>query len=142
MTSKSDPGTTELIICTTCRPAENPREQRAAGDILLEAVQAAQAFGEQPEWAVIHVRGVACTAGCSRACTVAFQAPGKHSFQFGDLIPSEDAARQLLDCAVMHSRAPDGNLPRDARPALLRSGILCRLPPTRSPAESNHDTSR
>lgn len=142
MTSKSDPGTTELIICTTCRPAENPREQRAAGDILLEAVQAAQAFGEQPEWAAIHVRGVACTAGCSRACTVAFQAPGKHSFQFGDLIPSEDAARQLLDCAVMHSRAPDGNLPRDARPALLRSGILCRLPPTRSPAESNHDTSR
>ncbi len=142
MTPKSNPGTTELIICTTCRPAENPREQRAAGDILLEAVQAAQAFGEQPEWAVIHVRGVACTAGCSRACTVAFQAPGKHSFQFGDLIPSEDAARQLLDCAVMHSRAPDGNLPRDARPALLRSGILCRLPPTRSPAESNHDTSR
>lgn len=142
MTPKTDLSTTELIICTTCRPAENTRDQRAAGDILLEAVQTAQAFGDQPEWAAIHVRGVACTAGCSRACTVAFQAPGKHSFQFGDLAPSEDAARQLLDCAVMHFRAPDGNLPRDARPALLRSGILCRLPPTRSSAESNHDAGR
>lgn len=87
MTPKSDRSTTELIICTTCRPAENTRDQRAAGDILLEAVQTAQAFGDQPEWAAIHVRGVVCTAGCSRACTVAFQAPGKHSFQFGDLTP-------------------------------------------------------
>ncbi|MDO9203059.1 MAG: DUF1636 domain-containing protein [Hydrogenophaga sp.] len=120
---------TELIVCTTCRPAGNPREQRAAGDLLYEAVQAEQAFGEQPEWAHIQVRGVACTAGCSRACTVAFQAPGKHSYQFGDLAPAADVARQLLDCAVLHHRAPDGNLARDARPPLLRNGILCRLPP-------------
>lgn len=125
---------TELIICTTCRPAGNPREQRAAGDILLEAVQAAQAFGDQPGWAAVQVLGVACTAGCSRACTVAFQAPGKHSYQFGDLTPAEDTARQLLDCAVLHHQSSDGNLPRDARPSLLRSGILCRLPPTRTMA--------
>jgi predicted metal-binding protein len=121
---------TELIICTTCRPAGVPRDQRAPGDLLFEAVQAEQAFGEQPEWAAVRVRGVACTAGCSRACTVAFQAPGKHSYQFGDLAPAEGVARQLLDCAVMHHRAPDGNLARDARPPLLRNGILCRLPPT------------
>jgi predicted metal-binding protein len=121
---------TELIICTTCRPADNPREQRAAGDLLLEAVQAEQAFGDQPAWAHIQVRGVACTAGCSRACTVAFQAPGKHSYQFGDLAPADGVARQLLDCAVLHHQAADGNLARDARPPLLRNGILCRLPPT------------
>ena len=121
---------TELIICTTCRPAGNPREQRAAGDLLFEAVQAEQAFGDQPEWAHIQVRGIACTAGCSRACTVAFQAPGKHSYQFGDLAPAKGVARQLLDCAVLHHLAPDGNLARDARPPLLRNGILCRLPPS------------
>ncbi len=121
---------TELIICTTCRPADNPRDQRAAGDILLEVVQAEQAFGDRPEWAAVQVRGVACTAGCNRACTVAFQAIGKHSYQFGDLRPAEDTARALLDCAVLHQHSPDGNLARDARPVLLRNGILCRLPPT------------
>jgi len=120
---------TELIICTTCRPTGNPRGQRAAGDLLYEAVQAEQAFGDQPDWARIQVRGVACTAGCSRACTVGFQAPGKHSYQFGDIVPAEGVARQLLDCAVLHHRAPDGYLSRDARPPLLRNGILCRLPP-------------
>lgn len=121
---------TELIICTTCRPGGNTRDQRAAGDILFEAVQAAQARGDRPDWAAVRVRGQACTAGCSRACTVAFQAPGKHSYQFGDLSATADAARALLDCAVLHDRSPDGTLARDARPALLRSGILCRLPPT------------
>jgi predicted metal-binding protein len=121
---------TELIICTTCRPADNPREQRAAGELLLESVQAQQTFGERADWAAVRVRGVACTAGCSRACTAAFQAMGKHSYQFGDLRPSADTARQLLDCAVLHQRSPDGGLARDARPPLLRSGMLCRLPPT------------
>ncbi|MBV2216701.1 MAG: DUF1636 domain-containing protein [Diaphorobacter sp.] len=127
---------TELIICTTCRPADNPRDQRAAGDILFEAVRAEQAFGENPAWAAVRVRGVACTAGCSRACTVAFQAPGKHSYQFGDLSPATDTARQLLDCAVLHYHSPDGTLARDARPSLLRNGMLCRLPPVLFPPGS------
>ena len=121
---------TELIICTTCRPADNPREQRAAGELLLEAVQAEQAFGDHPDRDAVRVRGVACTAGCSRACTVAFQAAGKHSYQFGDLRPGADTARQLMDCAVLHHQSPDGMLARDSRPSLLRNGMLCRLPPT------------
>ncbi len=133
---------TELIICTTCRTAETPREQQAAGEILFHAVQAEQAFGGRPEWAAVQVLGVACTAGCSRACTVAFQAPRKHSYQFGDLCPGEESARALLDCAVLHHLSPDGNLPRDARPTLLRNGILCRLPPYRSPAEDTHEADR
>jgi predicted metal-binding protein len=65
---------------------------------------------------------------------VAFQAAGKHSYQFGDLAPSSALARQLLDCAALHHLAPDGSLARDARPPLLRNGILCRLPPLETPA--------
>lgn len=128
---------TELIVCTTCRPASNPRDQRAAGDVLLEFVQAEQAFGQHGEWQVIEVRGVACTAGCSRACTVAFQAPQKYSYQFGDLVPTQEAARQLLDCAVLHHQSPDGTLMRDQRPELLKNGILCRLPPVLSSTDAS-----
>ena len=125
---------TELIICTTCRPAGNPREQRAAGDVLYETVLAEQAAAHRPGWDAVRVRGVACTAGCSRACTVALQAPGKHSYQFGDLTPASDVAQQLLDCDVLHHLAPEGNLARNDRPPLLRNGILCRLPAPLQPA--------
>lgn len=121
---------TELIICTTCRTADTPRDQRAAGDILLEAVQAAYAFGDQPEWAQVKVRAMACLSGCSRSCTAAYQAAGKHSYLFGDLAPTDEVARQLLDCAVLHHQTADGNLPRDKRPAALVPGMIARLPPT------------
>lgn len=120
---------TELIICTTCRTIDTPREHRAAGDILLEAVQAAQAFGEQPKWAMVTVRAMACLSGCSRSCTAAFQAQGKHSYLFGDLAATDDVARQLLDCAVLHFLTPDGVLLRESRPLALVSGMIARLPP-------------
>lgn len=120
---------TELIICTTCRTTNTPREQRAAGDILLEAVQAAQAFGDQPKWATVKVRAMACLSGCARSCTAAFQAPGKHSYLFGDLAATDDVAQQLLDCAVLHYLAPEGTLPRESRPAALVGGMIARLPP-------------
>lgn len=120
---------TELIICTTCRPLHQPREQRASGELLLEVVQAEQAFGGRPDWAAVQVRGVACLAGCSHACTAAFQAAGKYSYQFGDLNPQAETARQLLDCAVLHQQVADGSLAHEVRPPLLRNGMLCRLPP-------------
>lgn len=120
---------TELIICTTCRTAETPRGERAAGEALLESVQALHAFGDQPEWSQVQVRGTACMSGCSRSCTVAFQAPGKFSYLFGDLTPDNACAHALLDAAVLHHRTPDGVLNRDQRPQALRNGILCRLPP-------------
>ena len=120
---------TELIICTTCRTVDTPRDQRAAGDILLEAVQAAQAFGDQPEWAQVQVRAMACLSGCSRSCTAAYQSVGKHSYLFGDLAATDDVARQLLDCAVLHHQTADGNLPRDKRPAALVPAMIARLPP-------------
>ena len=121
---------TELIICTTCRTVDTPRDQRAAGDILLEAVQTAKAFGDRTEWAPVQVRAMACLSACSRSCTAAYQAAGKHSYLFGDLAVTDDVARQLLDCAVLHHQTADGILPRDKRPSALVPGMIARLPPT------------
>ena len=121
---------TELIICTTCRPAGHPREQQAPGERLLEAVQAAHAKDGGYAWSDVRPRGMACMAVCSRACSVAFQSPGKHSYLFGDLAPDDDTARQLLDCAALHARTADGSLVREQRPERLRRGMLARLPPS------------
>lgn len=118
--------TTEVIVCTTCRPPGASRDEPAAGALLFEAVQAAQGRGAEP---LVRVRGMACLSSCSRACSVAFQAPGKHTYLFGDLVPDAETAEHVLVCAGLHAAASDGNLLRNERPARLRSGILARLPP-------------
>ena len=120
--------TTELIVCTTCRPPGASREGLAAGEELLDAVFWAQADGPASAMASVRVRGVACLGGCSRACTVALQAPGKASYLFGDLAPDAETARQVLQCAALHAATADGQLPRQARPERLRGGLLARLP--------------
>ena len=127
--AKGVPATTELTICTTCRPAGVSRDVPAAGEALLEAVQIATWDLDAAVQARIRVRGLACMSGCSRACTVALQAPGKYTYYFGDLVADGITAAQVLACAQLHADSVDGNLLRKDRPERLRSGILARLPP-------------
>jgi predicted metal-binding protein len=143
-TAASELATTDIVVCTTCRPAGTPREQTAPGQLLYDAVQAAlqphaEAAAEQGAAAPVApqprltLRGLACMSGCDRACTVALQAPGKFSYYFGDLRADAETAAQLIACAQLHRDSGDGSLLRNARPERLRSGILARLPPV-SPA--------
>lgn len=127
------PRITEVIVCTTCRPAGAPREMPPAGAALLQAVQIVQLQDEQGAFAHVRVRGMECLSSCSRACTVAFQAPGKSTYLFGDLVPCEETAQHVLQCAALHASTRDGALLRSARPERLRSGILAKLPPFGSP---------
>lgn len=120
---------TEIIICTTCRPAAALRDLPAAGEALLEAVQVATLDLDAALQARVRVRGMACLSGCERACTVAFQAPGKYTYFFGDLVADEVTATQVLACAQLHAYSTAGMLLRKERPERLRSGILARLPP-------------
>lgn len=123
---------TELVICTTCRPAGASRDLPAAGEALLQAVleaQAVQSFDDPAAAASVQVRGIACLSACNRACTVALQAAGKHTYCFGDLVPDDDTAAQLLALGQLHQRSADGTLARNDRPPRLRGGILVRLPP-------------
>ena len=59
---------TEVIVCTTCRPAGATREAPSAGAALLEAVQIAQLQGGQGAFVNVRVRGMECLSSCSRAC--------------------------------------------------------------------------
>jgi predicted metal-binding protein len=121
---------TEVLICTTCRPAQASRAAPAAGQALLEAVQdAVRQSAHAGTGPAPLVRGIACLSGCTRACTIALQAPGKHTYMFGDLQADPVTAAQVLACAVLHQHSADGSLPRKERPERLRSGILAKLPP-------------
>lgn len=123
---------TEVIVCTTCRPAGTSRELPPAGQFLFDCVLALQAMQFEMEGdgqgARPLVRGVACMSGCSRSCTVAIQAAGKPGYYFGDLPADAESAAQVLACATLHARSADGALPRKERPERLRNGILAKLP--------------
>lgn len=115
--------TTELLVCHTCRPPGAPRDGVAAGQQLLDAVQALAA--QTPD--APRVRAVACLSACGRGCSAALQAPGKTSYVFGDL--QADDAADLLAAAARHQALPDGQIPWRERPESLRRGTLARLPP-------------
>jgi predicted metal-binding protein len=126
MSANPAPPITEIIVCTTCRPAGSGREGPAQGQALLAAVaDVLETHGAQG----LQLRAQACMSGCARACTVAFQAAGKYSYYFGDLAPDGETAAQVVACAGLHRGSADGNLPRSGRPERLRGGILMRLPP-------------
>jgi len=122
---------TEIVVCTTCRETGASRDLPADGLALFEAVQDALLIseGETSSGLGLRVREQACMSGCSRACTVAFQAAGKHTYVIGDLLADEQTAADVLLCARLHQAHPDGTMAWGDRPERLRKGILAKVPP-------------
>lgn len=72
------------------------------------------------------LRGVDCMSGCTRPSTVAFRAPGKTAYLFGDLGP--DDIPNLLTFLRLYDASPDGTF-ADARPlGDLRAKAIARIP--------------
>ena len=124
---------TEILVCVLCRPNGASRDEPRAGRALFEAIQIAALQSDAP----FPIRPLECMSGCTRACTVALQAPGKTTYFFGDLRAEVESAEQVLACARLHDASRDGLLDRAQRPQRLREGILARLPcplPATSPS--------
>lgn len=125
-----------LHICTSCRRADSAKATDATeprgGTRLLEAV--ALRFAQWSGRTGFTLNPVECMSGCDRSCTIAFSAPGKLTYLFGDLDPDTVPPDQILECAALYQATPGGSLPRGARPEALRKGILARIP-SFAPAE-------
>lgn len=101
-----------VIVCRTCKAGE------ALARGLAEAMDGAGL--------VYDVTGTDCMSGCTRPSTVAFRAPGKTAYLFGDLSPAD--LPDLVSFARLYLAAPDGNL-TDARPlGDLRLKAIARIP--------------
>ncbi len=143
MTASPTTSRTELLVCTTCRPADAPRDGPPAGQALFDQIEAALAFDQPADGAAAaapRLRGIACLAACSRSCTVALQAPGKACYVFGGLAADDDSLQAVLDVAGQHAASTDGMLAWAERPQRLRQGLLVRLPPL-APVPANGDVS-
>lgn len=129
---------TELLVCTTCRPADAPRDGQAAGQDLFEQVQDALAFAPTSSPG-LQLWGIACLGACSRSCTVALQASGKASYVFGELAPDHDCLQAVLEVARQHAASADGLLVWGQRPERLRRGLIARLPAMAPRAQGESD---
>jgi len=67
-----------------------------------------------------------CMSGCTRASTIAFRAPGKTAYLFGE-VTAQDLP-DLLVFARLYTASHDGTL-SDARPlGALRAKAIARIP--------------
>ena len=119
-----------LSICLRCRDGREDRNtdlDQRGGRRLAYAV--AYAFPDSTAASRgIRLRGVNCMSNCKRPCTIALSGPGRFTYLFGDLDPMLHAG-DVLSVAAAYAEAEGGFLPRPARPRVLRTGILGRIPP-------------
>lgn len=105
----------QIVVCSTCDGLE--------GKAFAAQLRIALADTELP----IEVRDFDCMSNCSRPLSVAFKAPGKATYLFGDVVPATDLA-DVIAFARLYLDHPDGWI-EDARPAgRLRHCLIGRVP--------------
>ena len=85
-----------------------------------------------------EISGIACMAGCSRPCTVAYQASRKASYLFGDIEP-DDHIDDLVSFARQYASIEDGWCNATERPVGLIDKTLARLPAAILVSEASAD---
>ena len=121
---------TTIFVCTSCQRTGVARPDDAArsGEILHVALVAAN-----PDHRIV---AVSCMNNCLNGCTVAFGAPGKWAYVFGDIEP-DMPIDELLAIADFHAQSTDGQVPWGKRPEALKRKTISRIPPMFATAQTN-----
>lgn len=121
-----------IYVCQTCASVwqNGKRVGTSGGQKLLDQLtELYQNWSGAPEFTI---ESVECMSACDRSCVVAFSAPGKLTYLFGDLNSDVDAlpatSAAVLECASLYLTKPDGLMPWSERPPLLKQRILARIP--------------
>jgi predicted metal-binding protein len=111
-----------IVICDRCRSTASGELRGAPA--LLERL-------DPHSWARgFRLETVPCLAGCDRPVAVAFVAPFKATYLFGDIDPENDA-QALLEFARQYRSMEDGWSKESERPPGLRGKTLARIPAIR-----------
>lgn len=122
----------KILVCSTCASVwqEGKRVGISGGQKLLEELTL-----QSQNWFLateFTIQSVECMSACNHSCVIAFTAPGKLTYVFGDLSHDEDKLsatyKAVLDCADLYFKKPDGLMPWSERPELLKKGIIARIP--------------
>jgi len=123
----------KIFVCTSCRHrGSNCRP----GYELIKKLQDALKLAVPVVGDDFEISGVACMAGCSRPCTVAFRATEKATYLFGDIDPDTDID-DLVAFAERYRSLEDGWCASGERPGKLRNTALARVPAAMIVTESD-----
>ncbi len=110
----------QVPLFLSCRHKDQPC---GPGPALIAGMQKALAMAGLSD--AFEVSGTACTAGCDRPCTVAWQASVKATWSFGDIDPDQDID-DLVAFAKPYQRLEDGLCRAADRPGkLARTTLAC-----------------
>lgn len=125
--------THKIFVCTSCR--HNDSDFRPGFELiakLREALTCALPVAGND----FEVSGIACMAGCSRPCTVAYRANEKATYLFGDIDPETDID-DLVAFARQYRVLANGWCNSADRPGKLRRSALARIPAAMSVTEAD-----
>jgi len=116
--------THKIFVCTSCRHKGGTCRP---GYELIRKLQHALKLTVPVVGDDFEISGVACMAGCTRPCTVAFRANEKATYLFGDIDPETDID-DLVTFAEHYRSLEDGWCLSGTRPGKLRHAALARIP--------------
>jgi predicted metal-binding protein len=119
-----------VVACNTCRRPDGTGEGtsgRRDGALLVEALRALQA--EDPAYHEVAVQEMPCLFACGESCTIHLRAPDKVGYVLGRFPPDAEAARAILDYAVLYAESEAGQVPYRQWPEGVKGHFLTRTPP-------------
>jgi predicted metal-binding protein len=117
---------TWITVCDTCKREgwQAGQDVPTDGEVLARLVEAEAAT--QPDLAV---RRHSCLMGCTRACNVAVQGPGKLAYTLGAFEPTPEAAAGICAWAALHATSDTGIVPYRQWPEAVKGHFVTRHPP-------------
>lgn len=122
----------QIFVCTSCRLKGTDDRP---GDDLIRKLREVLTTVPPLTGSGFEIAGIACMAGCSRPCTVAYRAKDKATYLFGDIDPRTDVD-DLVAFAYQYRELADGWCNSGDRPGKLRETALARIPAVSSVTQS------
>jgi predicted metal-binding protein len=127
---KPVPSSANLVVCSTCRPSQEQREDaqgRRGGVVFAELLSAALA--DHPCRDRIAIQQMPCLFACSSPCSVYLRAEGRMGYVLGKFAPAHQDAVALLDYIAHYLDSDTGIVPYGLWPDGVKGHFLVRVPP-------------
>ncbi len=118
---------TTITICDTCKTEGWDAEIAGItdGEALAALIEAEVAARDS----AVKTRRFSCLMGCNRACNITIQAEGKLNYTLGEFTPDTEAAKGIVDYAMLHSNSTSGQVPYREWPQAIKGHFTTRHPP-------------
>lgn len=115
--------TTWITICDTCKREgwDAGTMEETDGEALAALIEAAAEA--EPG---VSTRRHSCLMGCTGACNVALQGPGKIAYTLGRFDPTPEAAEAIVAYAALHDCSETGQVPYRQWPAEVKGHFVTR----------------